>query len=256
MVNLFNHGFCVWRTAAASQILLFSFKIRLLTGWASLVHPVITAPPADWTQRNSPIISTYSRTICLLLFCLLQPPIIINGVCSHFLFLFLVPVLLRSDKIIEGRAGQALEANCSALVLILEPFWRLNFNGLDLSDTLRRVWPVSLIHFSSTGQDNQRKTWTSQRLCRTLLVTGDAGKRTQNHWGVGKNKKYCLCSQSSQTTVDESHKKLYFGHKFQQTMQHWPAMLHEVGINGNLMSLIITTLLLFSGMTVFFCLIV
>lgn len=223
--------------------------------WASLVPPVITPPPADWTQRSSHIISTYSCTICLLLFCLLQPRIIINGVCSHFLFLFLVPVLLRSVKIIVGRAGQALEANRSALVLILEPFWRVIINGLDISDTLRRVWPVSLIHFSSTGQDDQRKTWTFQRLCRTLLVTGDAVKREKTESLRSWKEQEILAYAVGHRKLDESHKKLYFGHKFQQTMQHWPAMLHEVGIQGNLMSLILTTLLLFSGITVlFFCL--
>lgn len=42
---------------------------------------------------------------------------------------------------------------------------------------LRRVGLVSSVRFSSTGGDNQRQTWTGQRLCRTPPVRGDAGKQ-------------------------------------------------------------------------------
>lgn len=81
------------------------------------------------------------------------------------------------------RSGGQQFCSCSLnLGSDLRSFWRPLFIELDGSGDfifLRRVWPVSSARFSSTEQDDQRQTWTCQRLCRTPLVRGDAGRREE-----------------------------------------------------------------------------
>lgn len=81
------------------------------------------------------------------------------------------------------RSGGQQFCSCSLnLGSDLRSFWWPLFIELDGSGDfifLRRVWPVSSARFSSTEQDDQRQTWTCQRLCRTPLVRGDAGRREE-----------------------------------------------------------------------------
>lgn len=74
------------------------------------------------------------------------------------------------------RSEVFLEATLQSTLLAVDQHWFRWFWWLHF---LRRVGPVSSVRSSSTEQGDQRQTWTCQRLCRTPLVRGDAGRREE-----------------------------------------------------------------------------